>query len=85
MFTDKKKFNIDGRDGLRKHCHDMRQDATHFSKRVQGSGSVMVWAGFSAKGETAIVFTKGNISSFDYQNILANIFVLLRDNLWIKV
>ena len=78
-FTDEKKFNLDGPDGLRKYWHDLRQDATYFSKRVQGSGSVIVWAGFSARCKTAIVFTIGNINSFDYQNILANNFVPLRD------
>ena len=35
----------------------------------------------SARGKTDIVFTKGNINSFDYQDILANNFVPLRDEL----
>lgn len=81
VFTDEKKFNLDGPDGLRKYWHDLRQDAAYFSKRVQGGGSVMVWAGFSARGKTDIVFTKGNMNSFDYQDILANNFVPLRDEL----
>ena len=39
----------------------------------------MVWAGFSARGKTDTVFTKGNINSFDYQDTLTNNFIPLRD------
>ena len=32
--------------------------------KKEGQGSVMIWTSFSARGETNIVFTKGNMNSF---------------------
>lgn len=32
--------------------------------------ALMIWTGFNAKGETSLIFTKTNMNSFDYQDIL---------------
>lgn len=41
----------------------------------------MVWAGFDAKGKTSFAFIKTKMNFFDYQDILGNIFFLLKDEL----
>ena len=38
----RKKFNLDGPDGLAYYWHDLRMEELTFSRRQQGGGSVMV-------------------------------------------
>ena len=45
IFTDEKKFNLDGPDGFKYYWHDLRPEPEWFSKRAFGGGSLMVWAG----------------------------------------
>ena len=70
VFSDEKKFNLDGPDGLQYYWHDLRKEPQYFSKRAQGGGSVMVWAACAANGKTNLVFINGKIDSKKYQDIL---------------
>jgi len=70
IFSDEKKFNLDGSDGMRTHWHDLRKEPKYFSKRPFGGGSLMVWAAFGYNGKTNIVFLEGRSKVVDYQNIL---------------
>ena len=44
IFSDEKKFNLDGPDGFAHYWHDLRKKPLYFSKRQQGGGSVTIWA-----------------------------------------
>jgi transposase len=66
IFSDEKKFNLDGPDGNRHYWHDLRKESLIFSKRHSGGGSVMVWAGFSRKGVTSLDYISANSCSADY-------------------
>jgi transposase len=70
IFSDEKKFNLDGPDGIHHYWHDIRQEKQYLSRRVQGGGSVMVWAAFGYKGVTDIVFIDGRMNSGKYQELL---------------
>jgi hypothetical protein len=49
VFSDKKKFNLDGSDGFHYYWNDLISDkAMIFSKRVQSGGFVMIGQAFSA-------------------------------------
>uniref|UniRef100_A0A158P4H4 Tc1-like transposase DDE domain-containing protein n=1 Tax=Tetranychus urticae TaxID=32264 RepID=A0A158P4H4_TETUR len=72
IFTDEKKWNLDGPDGLKSFWYDIRKEKTIFSKRQGGGKGVMVWAGFANGGTTEIAFCQGKMNSDDYQDILAN-------------
>lgn len=65
VFTDEKKFNMDGPDGFRNYWHDLRRERRIFSKRQNGGGSLMVWGGLSSKGKTELAILDGNQ---DYEN-----------------
>ncbi|OQR88375.1 hypothetical protein ACHHYP_20303 [Achlya hypogyna] len=49
IFSDEKKFNLDGPNGWQYYWHHLRHDEQLFSRRQNGGGSVMVWGAFSAK------------------------------------
>lgn len=74
VFTDEKKFNLDGPDGWAYYWHDKRKPEQIFSKRQHGGGSVMVWAGFGYSGSTPIMFISGRLNSERYIEVLRDQF-----------
>ncbi|KAG3174910.1 hypothetical protein C6341_g9675 [Phytophthora cactorum] len=71
VFTDEKKFNLDGPDGFRFYWHDMRAEPKFISKRVNGGGSVMIWAGISWYGKTELIFLNGKQNAVKYTETLS--------------
>jgi transposase len=70
IFSDEKKFNLDGPDGFRYYFHDLRKDEKILSRRQAGGGTVMVWAGIGFKGKTDIKFISGTMNSSSYIQLL---------------
>ena len=71
LFSDEKKWNLDGPDGMRRRWVDTRQPK-HFSiRRHSGGGSVMIWAGFCGAKKTELKFLEGGINSAAYISTLA--------------
>jgi hypothetical protein len=70
IFSDEKKFNLDGPDGYQYYWHDIRKEEQWYSKRVCGGGSVMVWAGIGWNGKTNIAIIEGKNNSKSYIDIL---------------
>jgi transposase len=66
VFSDEKKFNLDGPDGFQFYWHDLRFEKELFSKRQSGGGSVMVWGAFCAQGKSELVFLEGKQDSQAY-------------------
>ncbi|CAK9832681.1 Transposable element Tc3 transposase [Anthophora retusa] len=75
VFSDEKKFNLDGPDGFNSYWHDIRKDVKYFSKRNFGGGSVMIWACFSARGKNSIAFISHKMNSTNYTNMLDNYLI----------
>jgi hypothetical protein len=70
IFSDEKKFNLDGPDGWVGYWYDLRKEPEIFSRRQNGGGSVMVWAAFSWEGTSKLVILRGNQASQDYIRML---------------
>jgi transposase len=70
VFTDEKKFNLDGPDGFRCYWHDIRAEPKLFSKRVNGGGSVQIWGGVSWHGKTKLTFLRGKQNAIKYTETL---------------
>ena len=72
IFSDEKKFNLDGPDGFRYYWHDLRKEKLVLSKRAQGGGSVMVWGAFSSQFKSELAIVSGRLDSTKYQALLSN-------------
>ena len=70
IFSDEKKFNLDGPDGFSYYFHDLRKEERIFSKRQSGGGSVMIWAAIGYKNKGNIVFLSGKVTSEKYKEVL---------------
>ena len=66
IFSDEKKWNLDGPDGLQHYWRDMRVIIRQTNRRQMGGESVMVWGGFSGVGKTELANLVGNQKSEDY-------------------
>lgn len=63
MFSDEKKFNLDGPDGFKYYWHDLRKEPKTMMSRNFSGGSLMVWAAFSYHGKTPICFVSTRMNS----------------------
>ncbi|KAG3071664.1 hypothetical protein PI124_g21109 [Phytophthora idaei] len=66
VFSDEKKFNLDGPDCVQYYWHHLRHEAEVYSTRQSGGGSVMVWGAFCANGTFELVVLEGNQDSERY-------------------
>ncbi|KAG3016919.1 hypothetical protein PC119_g11203 [Phytophthora cactorum] len=74
IFSDEKKFNLDGPDGFKYYWRDMRRPAQSYVRRQNGGGSVMVWGAFSATGKSKLTILCGRQNSdFVFQQDNASI------------
>lgn len=70
IFSDEKKFNLDGPDGYAYYWYDLRKEPRERYSRQQGGGSVMVWACLGIGGvRWCFVETTLNAESY-FQNVL---------------
>ena len=66
LFSDEKKFNLDGPDGLACYWHDIRKHPRFFNTRQQGGASLMVRGAISYYGASRLVQIVGNQDSVMY-------------------
>lgn len=71
IFSDEKRFNLNGPDGLHSYWHDLRREPDIMPKRQNGGGGMMVWATTGYNGTTNLVFIERTMKSADYQDVLA--------------
>ena len=66
IFSDEKKFNLDGPDGFKYYWHHVNKEEISYSKRIQDGGGIMVWASFCSSEQLIlqIVSTKMNSTSY---------------------
>ena len=70
IFSDEKKFNLDGPDGFQYYWHDLRTEKKYLSKRKFGGGSLMIWAAFGFKGKSNLIIINGRLNSSGYCQLL---------------
>jgi transposase len=75
IFSDEKKFNLDGPDGLQYYWHDLRKEKQYYSTRQSGGGGLMVWGAFCHHGLTKLAYLKGNQDAEKYIDTLEEYLV----------
>jgi len=70
IFSDEKKFNLDGPDGWAYYWHDLRKEKRVFSKRGHGGGSLMIWIGVSKNFKSDLYVLDGTLNAVKYQALL---------------
>ena len=82
IFSDEKKFNLDGPDGLMYYWRDSRKGPLQCRRRAFKGGSVMVWGGISVHGKTQLVILEGKQTADSYIRTLRDFLLpLIRENM----
>ena len=63
IFSDEKRFNLDGPDGYSHYWHDLRKEKLTFSKRQHGGGSLMIWLAVSKRKKSGLYVIDGNLNA----------------------
>lgn len=74
IFSDEKKFNLDGPDGWSHYWHDLRTEKRIFSKRQSGGGSVMIWGAIGYLKKVDLIFIEHTMNSEHYQQMVGPLF-----------
>ena len=72
VFSDEKKFNLDGADGYQYYYHDIRKEKQYSTKRQGGGGSIMTWGAVGYKGTFDLVTIDSTLKAVDYIELLSN-------------
>lgn len=70
IFSDEKKFNLDGPDMCNFYWHGLNQPEDPKGSRNFGGGNVMIWGAFSALGTATLCFVSNRMNSGDYTEVL---------------
>lgn len=75
IWSDEKKWNLDGPDGFNYYWADLRGRREHFSKRQNGGGGVMFWGAFSSRGKSELALLNGKQDALAYVDTLSEFMV----------
>lgn len=75
VFSDEKKFNLDGPDCYSCYWHNLNQTRVVRSKRNFGGGSLMVWGAFSYHAKLPICFISTRMNSGMYLELLEDVLI----------
>ncbi len=73
IFSDEKKFNLDGPDGYKSYWHGLGDKYKHYSKRVGGGRSIMMWCAFGYGGKFNLHVLRGRVNAIGYQEMLEQV------------
>lgn len=81
IFTDEKKFNLDGPDGGHKYWRSKNDPKIVRKRRNFGGGSLMVWGGIGYNGTTPICFVSTRMDSVYYIQLLDDVLINFGDEI----
>lgn len=76
IFSDEKKFNLDGPDGYKNYWHCLGKEYQHYSKRVGGGKSLMMWCAFGYGGKFSLKIVRGRVTALAYQRMLQEVNIV---------
>lgn len=72
VFSDEKKFNLDGPDGWAYYWHDLRKEKRYLMSRQGGGSGVMVWLGFTIDRKLQLYMWDGKVKATNILNAFEN-------------
>ncbi len=79
VFSDEKKFNLDGPDGYPYYYHDDRKPERTRVRRQAGGGGVMMWGSFGWLGLSEILEIEGRITGQVYRDFIEdNVYPIMQ-------
>ena len=75
IYTDEKRFNLDGPDGFQYYWHNLKKEPEQFWSRQNGGGGVIICAGFSKHSKSELFFCEGKINCTDYVLMFSTILL----------
>ena len=82
VWSDEKKFNLDGLVGIRYYWHDLRKEPKLLSKRAFGGGSLMIWKAFVNDMLFDIHIMEGKYNAERYTDMLEERLILFMHEDW---
>ena len=79
VFTDEKKFNLDGPDGYNYYFHDLRKEERFLSRHHSREGGVMVWGAISYYGIIDLKVVDTRMTGLSYKALLELCFPKLSE------
>lgn len=74
VFTDEKKFNLDGPDGYNYYFHDLRKEKRFLNRHHSREGGVMVWGAITYYGTIDLEFQSAKMTGASYKTLLESAF-----------
>lgn len=74
IFSDEKKFNLDGPDGYNYYFHDLRKEERFLNRHHSREGGVMVWGSISFYGAIELVVQDTKMTGKTYKALLESVF-----------
>lgn len=75
IFSDEKKFNLDGPDMCNFYWHGLNEPDDPKGSRNFGGGNVMIWGAFSSQGTATLCFVSNRMNSEGYVDVLEDALV----------
>jgi len=75
IFSDEKKFNLDGPDGLSYYWHDLKKSTSPRMSRNFGGGSIMFWGAFSYSEKLPLVTVPCKMNAEGYTDVLEEVLI----------
>lgn len=79
IFSDEKRFNLDGPDGYNYYFHDVRKEEVFLSRHHSREGGVMVWGAITYYGVAKLVFVDQKMTGIHYKTMLESAFEDLKE------
>lgn len=70
IFSDEKRFCLDGPDGHSYYYHDLRKERRYLSRHHSRQGSVMIWGAISYYGQVHLAILEGKQTGAKYKQLL---------------
>ena len=70
IFSDEKKINLDGPDGMKYYWHDLRKEPRTFFSRNFGGGSLVIWGSFCKSGKSKLAVITTRMTAVDCADML---------------